>query len=93
MSIHSTMKGGHAPSYLREAFSAFLDDEPALDNVNLDTVRVAAGEDGEMKPLRWLVGRLWNCTDVLPGTEARFLELTGMQTYAAGARKLARMTA
>lgn len=93
MSIHSAMKSGHAPSYLREALLVLLDDNSALDNVDLDGVKVAIGGDGELKPLRWLVGQLWNCTDTLPGTEAGLLELTGMHTYAAGVRKLARMAA
>lgn len=62
--VSSLPKGGHAPGHLRDALYDWLNewyqgesDEPVVTTVEID---------GTEKPLRWLIGRLWNCTDCLP---------------------------
>ncbi|MBI4269061.1 MAG: hypothetical protein HY615_01905 [Candidatus Rokubacteria bacterium] len=53
-------RGGHAPGHLRDAFYAWIED-----GAEAETVTV--GYDDVEKPAAWLLGALWNCTDVVPG--------------------------
>ncbi|WP_125206364.1 hypothetical protein [Capsulimonas corticalis] len=41
---------------------------------------------GEDKPIRWLLGRLWNCTDVLAAVYCQNLEIPVGSTYAVAVR-------
>lgn len=78
-------RGGHAPGHLREAFLDWLEehwqDERWLQG---DTVEVSE----KVRPIRWLIGQLWNCTDALPGDECELLGLD-YATYAVAVRKVA----
>ena len=78
-------RGGHAPGDLREAFLTWAEEwwhsEPGHEP---QTVEVAGVE----KPIRWLLGQLWNCTDCVPGSTVRLLEWEGRCTYAAVVRHL-----
>ncbi len=57
-------RGGHAPGRLREAFYDWLE-TAQLESATLeDTVLVGWEESPET--VRWLLGQLWNCTDLLP---------------------------
>lgn len=78
-------KGGHAPILLRRAFEDWC------------YKRWLAGRDasqaeiaGEERPARWLLGRLWNCTDTMPGGLCQALKMPKGSTYAQGARKARR---
>ncbi len=54
----------HAKGYLRDALENLLTErcvDFALDEV------VEVGDSGKPKSIRWLLGHLWNCTDMLPG--------------------------
>lgn len=62
--------GGHAPAVLRDAFLAFVYDQPV---------------DELLAPER-LCGLLWNCSDTLPRAAADDLELPAGSTYAQAAR-------
>lgn len=73
--------GGHAPSHLREAFWEYLD---STDN-NSTVVEV----DGDVKPVKWLLGQLWNCTDIMPASGCYDLDMPPGSTYAQAVRKLA----
>jgi hypothetical protein len=54
-------RGRHAPGHIRQAFDDWVE------NGMLDhDVRAEVFDDGP-KPLRWLLGQLHNCTDILPG--------------------------
>lgn len=95
---HVALRYGHAPGYLREALQEWLDavDWSARAEARGDVQEAAEGDpgttveiDGEPKPIRWLLGQLWQCTDALPGDYARMLDLKGTWTYAAAARKIA----
>ena len=78
-------RGGHAPGHLRDAFLEWLDKYWFTDE-DCDTVEI----DGQRRPLRWLIGQLWNCTDILPGSYCDELELQIGSTYAMAVRKVAR---
>jgi len=85
-------KGGYAPGHLREAFLDYLgvgpNDFDGFEGYpNRDTVVV--GDEQEKKPLRWLLGQLWNCTDVMPSEACEVLNLVPGSTYAQGVRKVA----
>jgi hypothetical protein len=84
-------RGGHAPGYLRDAFLEWL--ELYLGGENPATVQV--GDDETDRPVSWLLGQLWNCADIMPGTVwselADHLELEapyGGATYARAVRLL-----
>jgi hypothetical protein len=57
-------RGGHAPGHLREAFLEWINESRGLsaDNPLPSTVTI----DEEPRPVGWLFGQLWNCSDVLP---------------------------
>jgi hypothetical protein len=73
-------RGGHAPGHLRDAFLEWLDTGEST-----HTVVVL----GEHRSLNWLCGQLWNCTDVLPGSECDLLDLPQGSTYAQAVQKVA----
>ena len=58
-------RGGHAPGHLRDAFLEWT--ERYIGGENPPTVQV--GDDETPRPIGWLLGQLWNCTDVMPGTD------------------------
>ena len=83
-------RGGHAPDAIRAAFLEWLDD-PAQTVVKVDM----GMWDFQRKPLSWLFGQLWNCTDILPGLArvqvSRLLEGEPddfRNTYAGAVRRL-----
>ncbi|KAB1071753.1 hypothetical protein [Methylobacterium planeticum] len=79
-------RGGHAPSYLRDAFLDVIEDLPRWQPGMLEPI---AEVHERAVPLSVLCGLLWNCPDLLPGLEACEVErLTGRQvsTYASAAR-------
>lgn len=75
-------RGGHAPGYLRDAISDWLD-SGGTDNT------VAVGDDQVKKPIRWVIGQLWNCTDIMGSSLCDDIEVPPGSTYARGVRKLA----
>jgi len=91
---YNPARGGHAPGHLRNAFCdwweyhCYLDDrEYDCDLDYLDDL-VSVGDYGDRRPVRWLVGRLWNCTDIMPGDICNDLDLAPGSTYAQGVRRL-----
>ncbi len=89
--MHNTSRGGHAPGYLREAFLDWLEEAHAGNEL---PAQVEMQDDGRQRPISWLLGRLWNCTDILPGDAFRLLR-DGLYldlrrtTYGAAAQALA----
>ena len=71
-------RGGHAPGHLRDAFLEWTEEQEG------DTVVVGLYE--EEKPLAWILGQLWNCTDILPGDCCNDLDLPSGSTYARAVR-------
>jgi transcriptional regulator with XRE-family HTH domain len=88
-------RGGHAPGHLREAFLDWLDEYIELPPE--ETTPPPVEISGEPRPVSWLFGQLWNCTDVLPRAafemvneilEAEQAAPIDRQTYAAAVRAL-----
>jgi hypothetical protein len=90
----------HAPGHLREAFRVYLEQDEDLALKGFwDRAGKQAWWDAKSPPerLRCLIGRLWNCTDVLPSdlrsTMLQRLDMPprfGIWTYAAAVQALAR---
>ena len=75
-------RGGHAPGHLRDALVEWLDTDSESDTI-------VVGEQERAVSLRWLIGQLWNCTDILPHEYCATLELRQGSTYAQAVRKIA----
>ncbi len=45
--------------------------------------------EGEPNQVRWLIGQLWNCTDIVPGDCCTELDIGQGSTYAQAVRKMA----
>lgn len=75
-------RGGHAPEHLREALLHYLDEDS-------DSDMVTVGYDECAMPLRWVIGQLWNCTDVLPNDYCEIVDLAPGSTYAQAVRQMA----
>ena len=78
-SLKTPQRGGHAPGYLRDAFLEWLEGERG------DVVDV----DEKPQTLRWLIGQLWHCTDVLPGWACDELDIPLGSTYAKAVQAVA----
>jgi transcriptional regulator with XRE-family HTH domain len=88
-------RGGHAPGHLRQAFLEWLEESLDLPGDASLPQTIEVGD--EQRPVSWLFGQLWNCTDTLPRREFNqindWLSSEGMptidrQTYAATVRAL-----
>ena len=81
MSTYQANRGGHAPGHLREAFDDWADElsyrrdrQPEIDGAKVEG--------------SWLIGQLWNCTDIMPSGVSDALDLRS-GSYAQGARSMA----
>ena len=77
--------GGHAPGHLRDAFLEMI--ESSDRSKDPDEV-MPVGDYGTLVSLYALTGLLWNCTDILPGSNCNDLDLPRGSTYAQAAREL-----
>jgi hypothetical protein len=95
-------RGGHAPGHISDALTTCIDEWFCLGGNWYDalgkpeTIEFAnptmQRRWDRMKirdRARWLVGQLWNCTDIIGGSYSSGLDLPGKQTIAAGVRYLA----
>jgi hypothetical protein len=93
-------RGGHAPGHLREAFERAADlniwEQPQNWINNLDDEAILFFDPNKqawwesLTPLNrglWLIGQLWNCTDIMPSTLCNVLDLPQGSSYAMGVRK------
>lgn len=78
-------KKNYPLSDLREAFLDLVDNHWDSENPLPPKIEVS----GDLKPTRWLVGQLWRFTDALPRSTYEMLDLTGKQTFAVAARRVA----
>lgn len=74
----------HAKGYLRDAFTEWVEQYWTSNETG------PADVGGEERPIAWLLGKLWNCTDCLPGSICDDLEISRGSTYAVGVRKVKR---
>ena len=98
---YNAARGGHAPGHLRDAFIECIESpDPGLWYSALADTGVLSFYSPEMQKKwtamtveqrgRWLVGQLWNCSDVMPGSLCDDLDLDRGSTYAVAARNLRR---
>jgi len=86
-------KGGHAQGHLRHIFVEIADLLEQEKEIDLNT---ELGEPGHSNPytVGEIIGLLWNCTDILPGSIYDALLTAGLdfqtQTYGAAARAMKR---
>lgn len=76
-------RGGHAPSFLRGIFQHLVE---YLDEVDGKTKTIKY-EEREIS-IRWLIGQLWNCKDIIPSIYCSGLDLPSGASYAQGVRAL-----
>lgn len=96
---YSAGRGGLASDHLTEAFVACIEDPNSSpwysaleDNDVLSFFRPEMQRRWTAMSLkergRWLLGQLWNCSDIMPGSLCDDLELRHGRTYAVAAREL-----
>jgi transcriptional regulator with XRE-family HTH domain len=88
-------RGGHAPGHLREAFLEWLQESMHSPTSEPLSTMVEVGD--EPRPITWLFGQLWNCSDILPRQDFESVNeilasenapAIDRQTYAAAVRAL-----
>lgn len=75
----------HCQGHVRSAFSEWIE---AVEAGQADFDDSGFESGGENFSIPDLLGRLQNCTDILPGSISQLLELEGKQTYAAAVRHI-----
>ena len=78
---YNPSRGGRSPGYLREALQDYLSD-------NAGPVGIVMVDEQE-KPLKWLLGQLWNCSDILPSMFCNSIPVYEGATYAKAVRVMA----
>lgn len=71
----------HLGGHLRDAFLEFLDSDTPASEFTME-------HNGKERSLEWLLGKLWNCTDILPGGYCSHLDLHRGSTYAQAVRSM-----
>jgi hypothetical protein len=71
----------HAPGHLRDAFEEWVE-------ARMSPPEVEVGWDGRPRPIRWLLGQLWNCSDIMPSWLCDELGMPAGSTYAQAVRSL-----
>lgn len=72
----------HRSSAIREALQDFLDGDVAASDF------LVGDEPGH--DVKWLLGKLYHCTDILPAGYCEHLDLTHGSTYAQAVRTIKR---
>jgi hypothetical protein len=92
---YQAARGGHAPGHLREAFLEWLQESIHGSTSEPFPAMVEVGD--EPRPITWLLGQLWHCSDTLPSQDFESVNEILMsenapaidrQTYAAAVRAL-----
>lgn len=69
----------HKLGHLREALQDYLDSAVPASEFTVE-------DGGQERSLEWLLGQLWNCTDVLPAGYCDQLDISKGSTYAQAVR-------
>jgi len=77
-------RGGHAPGHLREGFAHYLE----MLEEGRPPKRLRIGYWNRSVSLVWLLGQLWNCTDVMPQECCQILDMDQGSTFAQAVRKV-----
>lgn len=96
LKVAGKLRNGHAPGHLREAFvvvvEAMLEGGDENEPIFWDPRTQARWESMPLhKKARWISGRLWHCTDIMPWQLCDTLGLRHGSTYARGARLIREM--
>lgn len=86
---YSPLRGGHAPRVLRDAFSGWVQ-STSPDVSHPLSLHSSLDVEGRAVSLEWLLGQLWNCTDVLPTHDCEALSIPPGSTYARAVRMVKR---
>jgi hypothetical protein len=85
----------HYPGHLRDAFCQALDAHLFQDDTDVEEDlfwsgpmqhRWAAMDTDER--LMWVSGKLWHCTDIMPGELCEVLDMEAGSTYAQACRRI-----
>ncbi len=71
----------HIGTHLREVLQDYLDSDVPASEFTVE-------HNGQERSLSWLLGQLWDCTDVLPVGYCNQLELPQGSTYAQAVRRM-----
>ena len=74
-------RGGHAPGHIRQMFEVLAE---GYDWENDEEEHFY--HNGKKPSPQWVIGQLWNCTDIMPSELCNELELPPGSKYAQGAR-------
>lgn len=78
----------HTSNELRGVFEMLARDEDFIEGYPL---ALPADGPGYLNPRRWVLGRLWHCTDIMPGDLCDDLDLPRGSSYACGAQLVAKL--
>jgi hypothetical protein len=79
----------HVGGHLRDAFSIWVE-RGFPPEVDLDSFGDHIFNDRNSRSARWLIGQLWHCSDIMPGTLCDELAMPCGSTYAQAVQLLAR---
>ena len=68
----------HSPGHLRDAFRDWIESGMSVNGPIVI--------EEEEKPLSWLIGELWNCSDILPSDCCNELDIRRGSTYGQAVR-------
>ena len=81
--LNTLPRGGHAPGYLREAFTHWVE-------AGGQAATGPFGFNEEQRSIHWLIGKLWNTTDTVPNTVCDELDIPSSSSYAQAVRSVSR---
>ena len=87
-------RGGHAPGHLREALEDYLESDDPLSRpwnkpreyLLTEKIVLSVFKGEKEVSLNWLLGQLWNCTDVLPADYCEILGIKHGSSFAQAVR-------
>lgn len=86
---YNPSRGGHAPGHIRDAFLEWLDDGGPFECEHDSKGNpIFIDAEGESHSIPRLIGLLWNCSDIMPGSYCATLDLSQGSTYARGVRMI-----
>ena len=88
---YTSLRGGHAPGHLREAFLELTDWRnpwKKIAEIWKEDGSVAFDFEESPIPIRRVLTRLWNCTDTIPWLACADLEIPLGSSYAQAVRKI-----
>jgi len=73
---------------VREAFTTWVEGGCSATEVGTGECRDDVSSDGSSRPVLWLLGRLWNCSDIMPSYLCHDLAMPGGSSYGAAVQNL-----